>query len=157
MNWTVFGYVLGSFVVASAINVYPLSFELARYRPMMMVVVLLFWALYQPRMIGIGVAFCVGLGCDLLLDTHLGYQAFCAVIGVFVVRLLAGYVKHLTMSSAWTLVAIALTVYCVVFWGLQSFASSQLMLVGFRGYVVSVLLFPVVWQLLFPISQKLDG
>lgn len=145
-----------SFLLASMINVYPLSFELARYRPMTLLLVLIFWAMYQPNYVGVGVAFLVGLAADLLLDTHLGYQAFCAVACVFSIRVLTLYTKRLDLASSWILAVVALTVYRLFLWLFHSFESSVLILVGFRGYVVSILLFPLVWYCLTFIQQKFE-
>lgn len=145
-----------SFVLASMMSVYPLSFELARYRPMMLLLVLIFWVIYQPKWVGVGIAFFVGLLADLLLDTHLGYQAFCAVASVFTIRILTLYTKRLDLTSAWILAIASMTVYRLFLWLFHSFESSGLVLVGFRGYVVSILLFPVVWHILTFIQRKLN-
>lgn len=148
--------VVASFLLASMASVYPLSFELARYRPMMLLLVLIFWVIYQPKWAGVGLAFFVGLLSDLLLDTHLGYQAFCAVASVFAIRILTLYAKRLDLTSAWILAITAMTVYRLFLWLFHSFESSGLVLVGFRGYVVSILLFPVVWHILSFVQRKFD-
>lgn len=149
-------FVLLSFVLASLVSVYPLSFELARYRPMVLVLVLYFWAIYEPRYVGVGVAFLVGIVCDLLLDTHLGYQAFCAVASVFLIRLLSLYAKRVDLMGAWVLAIAALTLYRTLLWLFQSFAFASFVWVGFRGYVVSVLLFVPIWSLLYWLRCRLD-
>lgn len=149
-------FVLLSFVVASLLSVYPLSFELARYRPMVLILVLYFWAIYEPRYVGVGVAFLVGLICDLLLDTHLGYQAFCAVASVFLIRFLSFYTKRVDLMAAWVLVIAALTLYRTLLWLFQSFAFASFIWVGFRGYVVSVLLFVPIWAILYRLRIRLD-
>lgn len=148
--------IVASFVLASMINVYPLSFELARYRPMMLAIVLMYWAIYRPELVGVGVAFLVGLISDLLLDTHLGYQAFCAVVAVFSVRAASIYTKRLDFASVWILVIIGLTVYRLFLWLFQSFGTAGFVWVGFRGYVVSLLLFPFIWQALMMVNQKFE-
>ena len=38
-----------SFIIASSLSVYPLSPSMAALRPMVMVMVLIFWLLFQPR------------------------------------------------------------------------------------------------------------
>lgn len=149
-------FVVLSFVLASLVSVYPLSFELARYRPMVLVLVLYFWAIYEPRYVGVGVAFLVGIVCDLLLDTHLGYQAFCAVASVFLIRLLSFYAKRVDLMRAWVLAIVALTLYRTLLWLFQSFAFASFVWVGFRGYVVSVLLFVPIWLLLYRLRCRLD-
>ena len=69
-----------SFIVASSLSVYPLSPSMATLRPMVMMMVLIFWLLFQPRYVGVFAAFTIGIIADLLMDTHLGQQAFAAVV-----------------------------------------------------------------------------
>lgn len=145
-----------TFVLASMVNVYPLSFVLAPYRPMMLMVVLLFWAIYQPKYVGLVTAFLVGLVSDLLLDTHLGHQALCAVVAVFTIQVLTIYAKRLSLSSAWILSIVGLSVYRVILWVLQSFGQAGFVLTGFISFAMSLLIFPLVWQVLFVIQQHIQ-
>ncbi|MER1974350.1 MAG: rod shape-determining protein MreD, partial [Psychrobacter alimentarius] len=57
-----------SFVAASSLNVYPLNPSMATLRPMVMIMVLIFWLLFQPRYVGIFTAFTIGIIADLLMD-----------------------------------------------------------------------------------------
>lgn len=148
--------IFATFVIASMVNVYPLTFVLAPYRPMMLMIVLLFWAIYQPRYVGLSAAFVVGLVSDLLLDTHLGHQALCAVAAVFTIQVLVIYAKRLSLSSAWILSIAGLSVYRIVLWILQSFGQTGFGMTGMLSFLVSLLLFPLVWQVLFVIQQKLQ-
>lgn len=145
-----------TFVIASMVNIYPLTFILAPYRPMMLMVVLLFWAICQPKYVGLGVAFLIGLVSDLLLDTHLGHQALCAVAAVFTVQVLVIYAKRLSLSSAWILSIAGLSVYRIFLWILQSFGQTGFGITGVVSFMVSLLLFPLVWQVLFAIQQKIQ-
>ena len=54
-----------SFVIASSLNVYPLSPSMATLRPMIMIMVLIFWLLFQPRYVGIFTAFTIGLIAEI--------------------------------------------------------------------------------------------
>ena len=86
--------VILSFVIASSLNVYPLSPTMATLRPMVMIMVLIFWLLFQPRYIGVFSAFTIGLIADLLLDTRLGQQAFAAVVVALVIKISSIYIRH---------------------------------------------------------------
>ena len=46
-----------SFIIASVLSVYPLSAEIALFRPMWMIMMLIFWLIFQPTLIGMGLAF----------------------------------------------------------------------------------------------------
>ena len=89
-----------SVIVASSLSVYPLAHSMSMLRPMIMIMVLIFWLLFQPRYVGIFTAFTIGLIADLLMDTHLGQQAFAAVVVAFVIKIASIYVKQLSMVSA---------------------------------------------------------
>ncbi|MDO5650588.1 MAG: rod shape-determining protein MreD [Moraxella sp.] len=143
-----------SFVVASMLNVYPLTPIFAMLRPMFLIMVLIFWVMYQPRFVGMGAAFLSGLAADLLLDTHLGHQAFCAVVMAFALRMAVSYSRRITFATAWTLAMVSLSLYCVMLWVLQSIAYTQLVFMGIGSLLSSILLFPVVWWLLLQISYK---
>lgn len=145
-----------SFIIASMINVYPLGFFLASYRPMTLVLVLIFWAMYEPRYVGVSIAFLTGLIADLLFDTHLGHQAFCAVIMVFFLRVATIYIRQLNFTSAWLLASLALLLYSGTLWLLQSFGQASLGLLGVKSFLVGVLCFPLVWQLLSWIWRKVN-
>lgn len=147
--------IAASFTLASAINVYPLSFTLAPFRPMTLILVLIFWAIYQPRLVGVGVAFLVGLSADLLFDTHLGHQAFCAVAMVFGLRIATNYTKRLSFASAWILAVVALTGYRCLLWLFEFLSHTHFAWTGLVSLVLSILLFPVVWWLLFTIQQRI--
>lgn len=145
-----------SFVIASMINVYPLGFIFAGYRPMILMLVLCFWAMYQLKFVGTGVAFVAGLTADLLFDTHLGHQAFCAVAMVFFIRVATIYTKRLTLMSSWLLASTALFLYTSILWILQSFGQDGMTNFSFGSFLTSMLIFPIVWWVLSYTLQKID-
>lgn len=145
-----------SFVLASMLNVYPLGFAFASYRPMVLMSVLCFWAMYQLNLVGVGVAFLVGLLADLLFDTHLGHQALCAVLMVFFIRVATIYTKRLTLISAWLLASGALFLYTTILWVLQSFGQTGMIGFGIGSLITSILIFPPIWWLLSYALQKID-
>ena len=108
-----------SYIFASSLNVYPLSSNLAVLRPMVMIMVLVFWLIFKPRYTGLFTAFTIGLIADLILDTRLGQQAFAAVVMALVVKVASIYIKQLTTLSAWLLACICLLVFQSVLWILQ--------------------------------------
>lgn len=144
-----------SFVVASMLNVYPLGYDMASVRPMFLAMVLAFWVMYRSPMMGVWVVFLVGLVSDLLLGTHLGHQAFSAVLMAFVIRVLLLYAKELALSQAWVLGVIALSVYQVSLWILQAFSHAQFVWTGMGSLMSSIVLFPVMWYPLYWINRQL--
>lgn len=147
--------IIASFVVASMLNVYPLGHAMASVRPMFLAMVLAFWVMYRSSMMRVWTAFLVGIISDLLLGTHLGHQAFSAVLMAFVIRLLLLYTKELALSQAWVLGAIALIVYQVALWILQAFSHDEFLWRGVGSLISSIVLFPVFWHPLYQINRQL--
>lgn len=137
-----------SIIVASALNIYPLSHAVAGVRPMFLVLVLLFWVMYRPTLTPVWLVFLLGLGYDLLLDTHLGHQAFCAVLTAFILRIVLLYAKELTLGYAWKVAALGLVIYQLVLWVLQSFEYGFVW-AGAWSLLVSMVIFPLVWYPLY--------
>ncbi len=141
-----------SFIVASTLSVYPLKYTLASIRPSFMVMVLIFWVMYRSNMMSVWAVFLVGLASDLLLGTHLGYQAFCAVLTAFVLRVMMLYAKELTLLPAWVGAGVGLCVYQGMLWILHALAHGDFTWVGIGSLFSSILFFPVVWAILYWIN-----
>lgn len=147
--------IIVSFVVASMLNVYPLGYDLAKLRPMFLAMTLVFWVMYRSTMLGVWSVFLVGMVSDLLLGTHLGHQAFSAVLMAFVVRILLLYAKELALSQAWLLGAIGLVVYQLSLWVLQAFSYNEFIWLGFGSLATSIMLFPILWYPLYWVNAQL--
>lgn len=129
-------------MVASAINIYPLLDNFALLRPMAMVMVLIFWLIFQPSLIGVGLAFLVGLSLDLLLDNKVGLQALCAVIVAFVIKFASGYLKQLSTMSVWLLASGCLCLYQLALVGLNAVLTGVFVPQLFISLGMSILAFP---------------
>lgn len=140
--------IVASFVVSSSLNVYPLSPAMATLRPMVMIMVLIFWLLFQPRYVSVFIAFAIGLIADLLMDTRLGQQAFAAVMATFAIKLSGIYVKQLNTVSAWLLAALALTVFQLSLWLLQMLTQGVFVAQSGLTLLMSIASWPLVLLLL---------
>jgi len=92
------GLIFFSFAAAYLLSVMPWSGAWLLARPDFVLLVLLFWALHEPRVIGQGAAFAVGLIMDVSDSMLLGQHAFAYVIGVFGAQVL--HVRILTFGLA---------------------------------------------------------
>ena len=133
-----------SFVVASSLSVYPLSQNLALLRPLFMVMVLIFWLLFQPRYVGVFAAFSIGLILDLLTDSRLGQQAFAAVVVAFTIRVSSIYVKQLNNSSAWFVAGFSLIVFQLSLWVLQVITQNMFVAQSALSLVMSIISWPLI-------------
>mgnify|MGYP007087627906 CR=1 FL=1 len=91
----------------------------------------------------------------LLLGTHLGHQAFGAVLMAFIIRVLLLYTKELSLSQAWILGAIGLSIYQASLWILQGFSHAQFVWTGVGSLISSIVLFPMMWYPLYWINRQL--
>lgn len=131
-----------SFILASVLSVYPLSVNLALLRPMWMVMVMIFWLIFQPTLIGAGLAFFIGIASDLLLDTRLGMQAFCAILVAFAIKFASGYLKKLSTMSVWILASVCLVLYQVTLVILHLVTTGLFVPELFISLGMSILAFP---------------
>ena len=133
-----------SFVAASSLNVYPLSPSMATLRPMVMIMVLIFWLLFQPRYVGIFTAFTIGLIADLLMDTHLGQQAFAAVMVALAIKISSIYVRQLNTVSAWLIASLSLLLFQLSLWMLQMFIQNIFVAQSVLSLLMSIVSWPLV-------------
>lgn len=137
-----------SFIVSSSLSVYPLSPNMAALRPMVMIMVLIFWLLFQPRHVGIFIAFAIGLTADLLMDTRLGQQAFAAVVVALVIKVTSLYFKQLNMGSAWFVATLGLVVFQLTLWILQVITQNIFVAQSSLSLLMSVISWPLVLLIL---------
>lgn len=133
-----------SFVISSSLNVYPLSPSMATLRPMVMMMVLIFWLLFQPRYVGIIIAFMIGISADLLMDTRLGQQAFSAVVVAMVIKFSSIYIKQLNAASAWLIATVGLLAFQLTLWILQLITQSQFVAQSGLSLLMSIISWPLV-------------
>jgi rod shape-determining protein MreD len=94
----VFFSMLGAYVLA----VLPWSGSWLLARPDFVLIVLIFWALHEPRSIGQGIAFTMGLLMDVSDSMLLGQHALAYVLAVYIaqvlrVRILTFYLPEQTL------------------------------------------------------------
>ncbi|AGP48104.1 rod shape-determining protein MreD [Psychrobacter sp. G] len=133
-----------SFIIASSLSVYPLSPSMATLRPMIMIMVLIFWLLFQPRYVGIFSAFAIGLIADLLMDTHLGQQAFSAVAVALMIKVTSIYIRQLNTISAWIIASLGLFVFQASLWMLQMFVQDLFVAQSTFSLLMSIISWPLV-------------
>ncbi|MDE4455581.1 rod shape-determining protein MreD [Psychrobacter sp. DAB_AL62B] len=143
-NGLLLAIIVLSFIIASSLSVYPLSPTMATLRPMIMIMVLIFWLLFQPRYVGIFSAFTIGLIADLLMDTHLGQQAFSAVVVALVIKVTSIYMRQLNTVSAWLVASLGLTVFQVSLWILQMFIQNVFVAQSALSLLMSIISWPLV-------------
>ncbi|HUI98646.1 MAG TPA: rod shape-determining protein MreD [Usitatibacter sp.] len=77
------GLIFGSFLVAFLFEVLPWSGTWLLARPDLVLLLLVFWTLREPRAVGQGAAFAIGLLMDVSDSVLLGEHAFAYVVAVY--------------------------------------------------------------------------
>lgn len=139
-----------SFIAASSLNIYPLSPSMASLRPMVLIMVLIFWLLFQPRYVGIFTAFTIGLIADLLMDTHLGQQAFAAVVVALFIKITSIYVRQLNTLNAWLIASLGLIIFQLSLWVLQLAIQN----IFVAQFAISLIMSIISWPLVLLVLRK---
>lgn len=138
-----------SIVICSVVVVYPLSYDLAGWRPLIMMMVTLFWILCQPTWCGVWFAFAVGIFTDLLLDMPLGLNALSYVMSTFLIRFLIRERRIMTFSNTWVIASLALLAHLIFILLFQVIAGLQFSITRhWLPLISSILLWPVLYYCL---------
>ena len=138
-----------SVIMASALMVYPLSYEVSGWRPLFMLMITLFWVLCQPTWCGVWFAFGTGLFVDLLVDAPLGMNALSFVLISFIARFLTRERRILTFSNLWVISAIAILAHLFFIWIAQVMSGVHFSFARhWQPLLSSVLVWPVIYYLL---------
>ena len=153
------GLVFFSFVFAYLLMLLPWSGTWLLARPDFVLLVLLFWALHQPRSIGQGIAFFVGLLMDVSDSMLLGQHAFAYVIAIFLaqtfrVRIIAFGIGEQTLH----LLGLTVTASAVMLVLNLALGADFPGLAFFVSPVLTALLWPVAsWILYLPAVRRRRG
>ena len=138
-----------SVIFASVLLVYPLSYEISGWRPLAMLLVMLFWVLCQPTWCGIWFAFGTGLFTDLLIGTPLGMNALSFVLITFTARFLTRERRILTFSNLWIISTLAVLAHLIVVWLGQVMSGVHFSFARhWQPLLTSILFWPVIYCLL---------
>lgn len=89
--------IVGAFVIALLLNLLPWSGWALRAHPDFILVVLLYWGAQEPRRIGQGWGFMLGMVMDVADSVLLGQHAIAYVTALFCVQLLRVRILQLTV------------------------------------------------------------
>lgn len=138
-----------SIVISSVLVVYPLSYEVSGWRPLVMFMVMLFWVLCQPTWCGVWFAFAIGLFTDLLIDAPLGLNALSCVVITFIVRYFTRERRILTFWNLWTIVILALIAHLFLLWMAQIMGEVHFSIARhWQPLLSSIVCWPVIYYCL---------
>lgn len=138
-----------SVIICSVLEVYPLSYAFAGWRPLLMLMLTLFWVLCQPTWCGVWFAFGMGLFTDLLLDAPLGLHALSYVLITFITRYFTRERRIMTFTNTWVIASMALLAHLLFILLAQVLSDMQFSITRhWQPLLSSILLWPVLYYCL---------
>jgi len=141
-----FVVIIVSIIIASVLMVYPLSYSTAGWRPLFMLLIMLYWSMCQPTWCGIWFAFSMGLYTDLLVDAPLGMNALSYVLIVFIARYFTRDKRILTFSNLWMISILAILAHLLFILIAQAMGNIHFSITRHWQPVLSSILF---WPILY--------
>ncbi|MBL8516190.1 MAG: rod shape-determining protein MreD [Betaproteobacteria bacterium] len=142
--------VFGALFVALLINLLPWSGTPLLIRPDFVLLVLLFWAVHEPRIIGQGMGFALALVMDVADSALLGQHALAYVIATFLAQVLRLRILQLTVAEQALHVGGILFVSTAVMLLLNSMLGRD-----FPG--VALFLSPILGAMLWPVVRAVTA
>src|SRR5690606_20757644 len=86
-----------SLLVAYTLYFYPLRGDLTYWRPMVVFLVVVFWLLAEPHVLGVGFAWLAGLALDILTGGPLGQNALAMGVSAYLLQLAGQRMKNFSV------------------------------------------------------------
>lgn len=138
-----------SIIVCSVLVVYPLAYGFAGWRPLIMLMITLFWVLCQPTWCGVWFAFTTGLFTDLLLDAPLGLHALSYVMITFITRYFTRERRVMTFGNTWMIASLAILAHLLCILLAQVISNMQFSITRhWQPLLSSIMLWPVLYYCL---------
>ena len=140
---------------AIILNLLPLPQILSPYKPPIVLLFLIYWALAYPNLINLTYAFVTGLIMDILLITPLGYHSLCFTITIYLILL---YYPQIRLQSNTNKMFSLLIILIPYF--LTSTIVNKILDINFNtqdviaSILVSVIIWPVLFNMLRSVRQK---
>lgn len=142
--------IITSIVIGSVLLVYPMAYETSGWRPAVMLLIMLFWILYQPGWSGIWFAFGLGIFTDLLLDAPLGLNALSFVLITFATRYFIRERRILTFGNSWVIAIIAIVSHSAFIWMSQTISGINFSMARhWQPMLTGILAWPMVYFFLY--------
>lgn len=150
------GLLWGSFAVAMLLGLLPMTDTLAMFKPYWLALVLCFWLLEAPERVGLGVAFLLGLGGDLIYGNLLGEQAMRLTMLAFIVLRFRARLRFFTLAQQAVAIFALLVNDRVVVLMVRGFSGEGIPPWGFwLSPVTGMLLWPWIFLLLDDLRLRL--
>lgn len=151
------GLLLGSFVVALALELLPLPTWAEPARPAWLVGALLWWCLHAPQRANVGSAFVLGILMDVLKGSVLGQHALALTLTAFLAARFHLQLRVFPMWQQTTMVGILTLLVGVMLWWTDGMAGHESSLVlRVPGAITTALLWPWLAEMMRGFARRGD-
>jgi rod shape-determining protein MreD len=151
------GLLLGSFVVALALELLPLPTWAEPARPAWLVAALLWWCLHAPQRANVGSAFVLGILMDVLKGSVLGQHALALTLTAFLAARFHLQIRVFPMWQQTTMVGILTLLVGVMLWWTDGMAGHESSLVlRVPGAITTALLWPWLAEMMRGLARRGD-
>ncbi len=138
-----------SLVLALLSGLLPVKESIAEFMPNLVLLVIVYWALYRPESVGLGWAWLIGLVQDLIMANLIGHHALVYVTVVFLIKYALVKNKNYAffdyMSWLIAFVILDLLFAIVLNWSVQQISPQWSLVYSVLG---SILIWPWLYALL---------
>ena len=104
-------------LIAFGLSLLPLPVFTSSFIPDWVLLTVLYWAIYLPQRIGLGLAWLTGLLTDVLTNSLLGEHAFASVVVTYIALKFYRRIRNFSMWQQMALIAFLLALYrAILFW-----------------------------------------
>jgi len=142
-----------SLLVAVILAMLPIPDWMLWLRPAWVLMVIIFWAMMMPNLVGVGVAWIVGIILDLLNGTLLGEHALALTVIVYMVSYLSIRLRMSPLLQQGISVFIFTLIYLFIIYCVQGFIGE---LPGSHLYWLSAVTSMVLWPWFFVVMRDIS-
>lgn len=146
-----FALILLSVFVSFVIALMPLPIAFEVYRPDLVLLVVMYWALALPHRVNIGFAWVVGLIVDLAFGSPLGVRSLTYAIVIYITASNYQKIRNLSVWQQAIMVALFLALYYLLLFWLNHFLLDIYFL---PQYLWPALIGSLAWPWLFLLLRK---
>ncbi len=150
-------FILVTFLIALGLDILPLPGWVIWLRPSWTLLVLLYWAMALPNVVGIFYALMIGLLLDLLNGTVLGEHAVALIVVTYIMIKFHQLIRVYPLMQQTIIIFLLFITYQIIIFAIQGFVGQlpHTILYWLSG-VISTLLWPWVFVLLRDWRRKLN-
>jgi len=148
-------FIVLTLLISLMLEVVPLPNWIIWLRPQWALLVIIYWMLAFPSVVGFVYAFCIGILLDLLNGTLLGEHAFAMVVIAYLILKLYQLIRVYPMAQQTLMIFMLVLLYRAVIFVIQGvIGESPHFMAYWLTVIISTLLWPWVFILLRDMRRK---